>query len=288
MYRSKRRFIRKVKIGVMKFVKCVVIVASFAAVLVFVGVLMRDGQIKNEINDPSALGDKEALVGMVKSEMRVQYEEEPEINAEDLSLVPEELQELMEKNPETKNFVMNYPEKNGSVSRKPLSEYADCQDVPLLMQWDERWGYYTYGDNVMGLTGCGPTCLSMVAIYLLGDMNMTPAWMADYSVEHGYCAVGYGTSWELMSQGAESLGLNANELPLNDNTIADNLKAGNPIICVMGPGDFTDNGHFIVLTDWEDGMVAVNDPNSKANSAKLWRFEDIKGQIKNLWAYSAH
>lgn len=58
-----------------------------------------------------------------------------------------------------------------------------------------------------------------------------------------------------------------------------------PIICIMGAGDFTDDGHFIVFTEMKDGKLVINDPNSRINSAKLWEFEDIKNQIHNMWAY---
>ena len=54
----------------------------------------------------------------------------------------------------------------------------------------------------------------------------------------------------------------------------------------MRPGDFTDTGHFIVLAGYADGAFTVHDPNSIANSQTTWTFERIKGQIKNLWAYS--
>ena len=63
----------------------------------------------------------------------------------------------------------------------------------------------------------------------------------------------------------------------------DNLEAGNPIICAMGPGDFTTAGHYIVMVGTRDGKIQVNDPNSILNSEKLWTYEDIEGQIRNLW-----
>ena len=56
-----------------------------------------------------------------------------------------------------------------------------------------------------------------------------------------------------------------------------------PVICVVGPGDFTTSGHFLVLTGYEDGKFRINDPNSYANSQKLWAYEDIKRQIRNIW-----
>ena len=51
----------------------------------------------------------------------------------------------------------------------------------------------------------------------------------------------------------------------------------------MGPGDFTTTGHFIVLSGCEDGLIKINDPNSYANSEKLWSYEEIADQIRNLW-----
>ncbi len=63
------------------------------------------------------------------------------------------------------------------------------------------------------------------------------------------------------------------------------LKKGNPIICSMGPGDFTTAGHFIVLVGVEEGKIKVNDPNSKERSSKLWDYETLEPQIKNLWVF---
>ena len=53
----------------------------------------------------------------------------------------------------------------------------------------------------------------------------------------------------------------------------------------MRPGDFTTTGHLIVLTGWQDGLLAVHDPNSRARSAQLWEYSAVSGQIRNLWAY---
>ena len=63
----------------------------------------------------------------------------------------------------------------------------------------------------------------------------------------------------------------------------DALEAGKPIICAMREGDFTTTGHYIVLRGVKDGEFQVNDPNSVVNSEKLWSYEQIEGQIRNLW-----
>lgn len=198
---------------------------------------------------------------------------------------PRTLLELLERNPETEDFVLEYPFEKDKEHKIDLSKYKNSKEVPLFMQWDKRWGYNIYGDDMIAITGCGPTCLSMVAIHLLHDTLLSPDRVAEYSIDNGYCVPGSGTSWTLMSEGANGLGLEATELPLDEERIINNLKAGNPIICIMGPGDFTTGGHFIVLTGYEDGKITINDPNSRVNSEKKWEYFEIKDQIKNLWTY---
>ncbi|MFR6393700.1 MAG: C39 family peptidase [Roseburia sp.] len=64
------------------------------------------------------------------------------------------------------------------------------------------------------------------------------------------------------------------------------LSQGHPIICIMGPGDFTTSGHFVVLTGVDsDGKITVNDSNSKKNSNKAWKIDDLMSQIRDLWVY---
>lgn len=165
-----------------------------------------------------------------------------------------------------------------------LSEYLGSESVPLFFQWDERWGTTIYGSDVMEVTGCGPTCLSMVLVHLLQDASYTPRYVADFAEENEYYAKGSGSKWALIAEGGEILGLDVTELPLDENRIKKNLELGNPVICIMGPGDFTTAGHFIVLTGVKDDKFVVNDPNSRENSERLWSYNEIQGQIKNLWA----
>lgn len=196
---------------------------------------------------------------------------------------PESLIELLERNPETETFVLEYPLKKDIREEPDLSEYDNCDTVPLFLQWDQRWGYIPYGSDVAGLTGCGPVCLSMAAYHITRDPAMSPDRIIQFALDNGYCVPGDGTSWTLISEGGEKLGLEVTEIPLVESRIFANLEAGNPIICVMGPGDFTTSGHYIVMVGAEDGRILVNDPNSLENSQKMWNYGDICGQILNLW-----
>ena len=199
---------------------------------------------------------------------------------------PESLVRLLARNPETEDFVLSYPLEHDKEHSVDLSDCVNTGSVPLLMQWDKRWGYITYGDDVAALTACGPVCLSMAALYVTGDASLSPDRIIEFSKENGYCVYGSGSSWTLISEGGEKLGLDVTELPLVESLITDNLMDGHPIICIMGPGDFTTSGHFIVMTGYEDGKIKINDPNSRERSSMLWEYDDIYDQILNLWVIS--
>lgn len=196
---------------------------------------------------------------------------------------PESILELLDRNPEAKDFVLNYPLEYGKKHSVDMSEFEDMDTVPLFLQWDKRWGYLDYGSDVVGITGCGPVTLAMAGYYLTGSEEFRPDRVVQFALDNGYCIPGSGSSWTLMSEGAKKLGLDAVEIPLDKNRMEANLKVGNLIVCAMGPGDFTTSGHYILLTGMKDGKFRVNDVNSPKNSQKLWSYEEIEGQIKNLW-----
>ena len=154
------------------------------------------------------------------------------------------------------------------------------------MQWDERWGYETYGSDFLAVTGCGPTCLSMITCGLTGSETWNPLTVAQFSEKEGYYVPGEGTSWSLMTEGASNLGLTAENIPVTQENILAALRSGIPLICSMYPGDFTYTGHFIVLTGIdENGAITVNDPNSPANTKKHWSMTEILPQIRQSWGY---
>lgn len=194
---------------------------------------------------------------------------------------PQYIIDLLERNPETEDFVFNYPfRKEEAVD---LTSYSR-DTIPLFLQWDPMWGYQKYGSSILAVTGCGPTCLAMAGYYLTGDENMTPDQVAKFAEKNGYYASGYGSSWTLISEGSGKLGLEATELPLVKKKIEAAVEEGTPVILALGKGDFTSTGHYIVLTGVEEEGFRVNDPNSRINSERLWTYAELEGQIRNIWA----
>lgn len=198
---------------------------------------------------------------------------------------PTSLLELSLRNKETIPFVAHYLEKKDQEVSMSIKKELKDQTIPLFLQWDERWGYKDYGDDMMAISGCGPTCLSMVVSYLTKDPTYHPYNIAQFAMKNDYITNNQ-TKWGLMSEGAKSFGISAMELPLSEDLIIKNLEQDHPIICSMSPGIFTTTGHFIVLREYKNGLIYVNDPNSKILSKRGYTFEEIQYQIKNLWAYT--
>ena len=196
------------------------------------------------------------------------------------------LRQLVKNNPETIDFVRDYQTKKDVPPAENIGEVT-AGVIPHLLQWDERWGYHIYGDNMIAVNGCGPTVISMVASGLTGDNTITPYRVAKFAEQNGYYEGDAGTSWALMTEGAAQFGVYGEEMGLSEEAVFSSLENGNPIICSMSPGDFTTTGHFIVLVGIEDGKICVNDPNSVKRSEKLWDYETLYPQISNLWVYTA-
>ncbi len=202
-----------------------------------------------------------------------------------ISDFPEDMLAALCNNPDMLEFVKGYPSADTSVIGS-ISEEDTAERIPLLIQWDTRWGYYPYGDDNVALSGCAPTCLSMVIVGLTGNNNITPAVVAQYATDHDYYLKGTGTVWKIMTEGCVHFGVRGKMIALSRAKVFSELEKGHPIICSMGAGDFTTLGHFIVLAGIKDGKIIVNDPNSKVRSSRLWDYEVLEGQIKNLWAFS--
>lgn len=196
------------------------------------------------------------------------------------------LLKLASVNQEALDFAYDYIEKQGTENAVLSEEEVTSTNPPLLLQWDERWGYVEYGNNMIGVNGCGPTCLSMVYVGLTHSGDYTPKEIAEYAISHGYYNESLGTVWTLFTDGAVNLGLKVEEIDINTDLVKQQLADGKLLICSMKPGDFTTTGHFIVLYDCNGDSISLNDPNSINNSSKTWDVTELVEQVKHIWAYS--
>ena len=189
------------------------------------------------------------------------------------------------------DYIEGFPtaSKKGFANAKNIDISAECTKgkVPLFIQWDSRWGYETYGTDVFGLNGCGPTAMAMVYVGLTGDTTMNPLKMGEFCIDQNYYYDYQGTSNDLYNVGAGLLGLNVRQITVSAASMKEYLQNGYVLVAHVLKGDFTSEGHFIVLTGIDaDGKITVNDPNSREKSAVTWDADKIIGQTASMWAFS--
>ena len=200
---------------------------------------------------------------------------------------PVDITNLLMTNHETLDFVLHYPEYAGTQDGPDYPGSIDMSDftplrVPEYYQYDMRWGYKTYSGDVLAVTGSGPTALAMAASYLTGNADMNPAWMAAFAENNNYTMDG-GTNWTLMSDGAVGLGIDVTPISADQDRIERNLDVGNIVVCLMGPGDFTNSAQYIVIVGYSDAGYEIRDPGSRARTAQTWQYDTLAPQMNGCW-----
>ena len=143
---------------------------------------------------------------------------------------------------------------------------------------------YGYGTSIAS-AGCGPTSMAMVLTYLTGE-TVSPPEAAQYSLQHGHRYQGQGTGWEYFGDISNAYGIECESSPPNASKLVSDLKSGKTMIMSMGPGDFTSQGHFIVLRGiTDDGRIIVADPASRERSATTWSVDTVVSQSRNMWTF---
>lgn len=203
------------------------------------------------------------------------------------SMYPDNMLKALANNPEMADFVINSLNPDKSRGKAEFTALEKSQDYPLFLQWDPRWGYEEYGDDNIGLSGCGPTCVSMAMYYLLRDNSVTPKTVAEYSMDNGYYVAGTGTAWALLKEFPLDYGISVEEPSVSERVMKDALDRGGVIICSMSEGDFTAGGHFVVIYGYDAKGFLINDSNCVSRSKKKWDFSRLEWQIKHMWVYDA-
>ncbi len=199
--------------------------------------------------------------------------------------LPDVLLQYLAINPELKDYTLSYPALINVVFDGDFEVEVTPDEVPLYLQYDERWGYADYSTDILALRGAGPTTLSMAYTYLLSDGSKNPIVIADYATDKGYLDEDGNTHWSLITKGATSLGLKSTEIDVKKEEMITALEDGKLLICKLSSGDFTkDNQHFILIHSYKDGFFYLHDPFSAARSEVGWDFKRLRGQIDKIAA----
>lgn len=165
-------------------------------------------------------------------------------------------------------------------------------------QHDSRWANYLWGGrDPLTSYGCGPTTLAMV-VNSFTDHSVTPIDMASWSKDHGYYSPGHGSYHNLVPEGLTLFGLRVEscQMALTPENLIGALGFDKILTLLMGPGHFTNNGHFILITGVTDnGELNIVDPQSLENTLKPWDPNLIIKEARNpceyggpVWAVSRY
>lgn len=137
------------------------------------------------------------------------------------------------------------------------------------------------GGSTIQAAGCGPTAVAVCYSSLTGKKADVPK-MCDQAYENGWYFTGQGCSHKVIPGLCDMYGLNCYGLGKDLEAVEKALRAGHPVVALMGPGDFTDNGHFVVLTRMVGkDKVKVADVGSRANTARTWSLKEVVSQGKD-------
>lgn len=150
--------------------------------------------------------------------------------------------------------------------------------------------YFNQGDNAwnqngycIAKAGCGPTSMAVVITSLTGKW-VTPLDTAIWGYQHGFYSR-EGSAHEMIPAMATAYGLRCQGVGTDYQAIKKALKAGKPVVCLMGPGYFTRGGHFMVLVAIDNNdCVTVADVGSRTRSAYKYRLADVIAQSKGASA----
>lgn len=160
-------------------------------------------------------------------------------------------------------------------------------------QTDDRWAHSLFGPRDPILThGCGPTVLAML-ISSYSSAGLNPVEAANWAAQNGYCIPGEGSAHTIIEGGCKAFGLSA--VSIREHTpdaILQALNDGNVVVALMGPGYFSNSGHFvIIIKSLEDQTVRIADPANLEHCTMNWPLPFLISQLKNssygggpLWA----
>lgn len=163
-----------------------------------------------------------------------------------------------------------------------LSLTSSMGTLTYYNQGDSRWVDHAYGGrDRFGKFGCGPTVLAMI-VSSFSNQDYLPSDMADWAVDNGYWASGSGTKHSFIPEGAAAFGFQAESFDnFTEQGILDELASGHILVALLGPGHFTNGGHFIIIADdWSDKKVSIADPASLKNTQKAWDIRLILDELK--------
>lgn len=170
-------------------------------------------------------------------------------------------------------------------SAKAYGDGTEKGSYPLLYDWDTRWGYVSYAGSVMGVTGSGPTSLSMAYMGLTGKSDQTPSALAKLATSGKYTDKQTGTTAKFFTEVGAKIGLTVNQYTASASNVSLVLGNGGVAIVELKAGFTTPYAHWaLVMSANDDGSVSMYDPDSTSASTHTWAAGTIAANASDMYA----
>ncbi|MFI3683897.1 C39 family peptidase [Vagococcus fluvialis] len=185
-----------------------------------------------------------------------------------------------------------YQEKmNDKINNK---EFDNRMSVPLIIQTEEPWREVFYGvpneeplQNTIAINGCAIVSLAMVSSYLEEEFQ-SPLDILDWS-GNAYFEKETGTGWHIFGEFAKEKKYQYEDLVDQKELVKMHLKKSHPVIVSVKPGYFTEVGHIMVLTGYDEtnNTFWINNPSDtkkKGHAEQAFSEDILTEEALRYWA----
>ena len=179
----------------------------------------------------------------------------------------------------------------GTAVEEPATAGTFKQPVNYK-QHDSRWGGKMYSNHnaksqTMSNSGCGPTAMADIVATLV-DSSVTPWTLAQKAMSWGDRTYSSGTAWSFFNHIQTAYKFRKMVQTKSLDALKACLNAGGYAVCSMGPGYWTNGGHFICCWKYDGTYIYCNDPSSptkKRAERKRQKTGEFMKELKQFFCF---
>lgn len=172
-----------------------------------------------------------------------------------------------------------------------INAQAAVEQPISFLQDDSKWGSESYSivgsrSQTIATSGCGPTSMAMVLNYYI-DNSITPLQTSIFALANNHRTRYDGTSWGYFEDMANEYDLEFLQTASSVEALEWMNKKEDPlVICSMGRGLWTNDGHYILLWDVDNNIAHINDPASTDKKRIENSYNYMASQCKQYFCFN--
>lgn len=181
---------------------------------------------------------------------------------------------------------------SASTSSTTVNSVIANQKEPVnFKQYDSKWKNVLYTKNntydlsqTIGNSGCGPTAMADI-VATWWDSSVTPVEMAALAVSGDYRTNNNGTAWSYFKYIAKKYKA-SNFIQTSAYATAEKaVQNGAYVICAVGPGVWTKQGHFICWWKVDEQYVYICDPGGSSAARAKSNKTNLRSQATQYFIF---